>query len=157
MCYVRHVAKVDCGRRLKCCRYLQMTRLGGIKCLLDGDRGLIEMNEYLRSTGVFLDCDYSDLVSFWRPWTQRGESPSDELWQTQNQVPSKDFYRRQNSLFRQRQWYRPRLVRNERWQFVYLCPISEWRISLRKGERAKNVWVGEIHLDNYLIPRTPIC
>jgi hypothetical protein len=64
MCYVRHVAKVDCGRRLKCCRYLQMTRLGGIKCLLDGDRGLIEMNEYLRSTGVFLDCDYSDLVSF---------------------------------------------------------------------------------------------
>ena len=53
-----------CRRRLKCCRYLHMTGLGEITCLLDGDRGLIEMNEYLRSTGVFLDCDYSDLVSF---------------------------------------------------------------------------------------------
>jgi hypothetical protein len=48
------------GRRLKCCRYLQMTGLGEITCLLDGDRGLIEMNEYLRSTCVFLDCDCSD-------------------------------------------------------------------------------------------------
>jgi hypothetical protein len=49
-------------RTLKCCRYWQMTGLGGITCLLDGDRGLIEMNEYLRSTCVFLACDYSDFA-----------------------------------------------------------------------------------------------